>query len=254
MRGLYSHSHEYRKIFWGNRFPRISQILEGIHFGAHTCRACIHTRANTEEKIPGELFMYWFRARGYYKWSCVTIAISINRRLHTPEPRNPQKVYKMSSRASPPGVSIKCQTGPRTLTLTPFWLFSGSFDTSSTLFWHSRPGGRGRFWGQRASGLLCMAVPTAKVVVQGKIAIPFFIVQKEWLSSGSGMSVKVVHHVQGTPWKLQWWASLSKRLWRESFKNIVMGSSWCFSLPIYRPTYQLSSVSSISCYWQRCYD
>ena len=28
-------------------FPHISQILEGIHFGANACRACIRTRANT---------------------------------------------------------------------------------------------------------------------------------------------------------------------------------------------------------------
>ena len=28
-------------------FPHISQILEGIHFSANTCRACIRTRANT---------------------------------------------------------------------------------------------------------------------------------------------------------------------------------------------------------------
>ena len=64
MRGLSSHSREYRKIFLANHFPQISQILEGIHFGANTCRACICTRANAG-KIPGELFMYWFRARGY---------------------------------------------------------------------------------------------------------------------------------------------------------------------------------------------
>ena len=28
-------------------FPHISHILEGIQFGANTCRACIRTRANT---------------------------------------------------------------------------------------------------------------------------------------------------------------------------------------------------------------
>ena len=72
----------------------------GINFYANTCGACIRTRANTgkyfrggisrvlcqtlrgihsvrihaapvfapariQENIPGELFMYWFRARGY---------------------------------------------------------------------------------------------------------------------------------------------------------------------------------------------
>ena len=47
MRGLYSHSREYRKICLRDHCPHISQILEGLHFGAHTCRACIRTRANT---------------------------------------------------------------------------------------------------------------------------------------------------------------------------------------------------------------
>ena len=46
MRGLYSLSREYRKIFLRDRFPGISQILEGIHFDANTCRTCIRTRAN----------------------------------------------------------------------------------------------------------------------------------------------------------------------------------------------------------------
>ena len=63
MRDLHSHSREYRKIHLRDHFPHISQILEGIDFGANTCRACIHTRANTG-RFPGELFMYWFRARG----------------------------------------------------------------------------------------------------------------------------------------------------------------------------------------------
>ena len=34
-------------IFEGSFSANISQILEGIHFGANTCRACIRTRANT---------------------------------------------------------------------------------------------------------------------------------------------------------------------------------------------------------------
>ena len=37
----------------------------GIHCSVNTCPACICTRATTG-KIPGELFMYWFRARRYY--------------------------------------------------------------------------------------------------------------------------------------------------------------------------------------------
>ena len=50
MRGLYSHSREYRKIFWRHHFPHISEILEGLNVGANTCRACIRTRANTGKK------------------------------------------------------------------------------------------------------------------------------------------------------------------------------------------------------------
>ena len=36
-----------QETFWRDHFPHISQILEGIHFGANTCRACIRTRTNT---------------------------------------------------------------------------------------------------------------------------------------------------------------------------------------------------------------
>ena len=36
-----------RKIFLRDHFLHMSQILEGIHFGVNTCRACIHTGANT---------------------------------------------------------------------------------------------------------------------------------------------------------------------------------------------------------------
>ena len=45
-------SREYRKIFLRDHFPHISQILEGSHFGANTCRACIRTCANT-----GKIFL-----------------------------------------------------------------------------------------------------------------------------------------------------------------------------------------------------
>ena len=47
MRGLYSHSHEHRTISLRDHCLQISQILEGTHCGANTCRACIRTRANT---------------------------------------------------------------------------------------------------------------------------------------------------------------------------------------------------------------
>ena len=65
MRGLYSHSREYRKIFSRSYCPNISHIWEGIHFGGNTCRACIRTCANTGKYSWGLLIMYWFRARGY---------------------------------------------------------------------------------------------------------------------------------------------------------------------------------------------
>ena len=50
MRGLYSHSCEYRKIFLRDHLQYICQNLEGIHFGSNTCRACVPTRANTGKK------------------------------------------------------------------------------------------------------------------------------------------------------------------------------------------------------------
>ena len=46
MQGLYSHWRYYRRIFWRHHFLRISQILEGIHFGANTCHACIANTGN----------------------------------------------------------------------------------------------------------------------------------------------------------------------------------------------------------------
>ena len=43
-----------------DHFPHISQILEGIHFGANTCRACIRTRVNT----------------GKYSWRIIYVLVS----------------------------------------------------------------------------------------------------------------------------------------------------------------------------------
>ena len=43
-----------------NHSPHIGQILEGIHFGANTCRACIRTRANT----------------GNYSWRIIYVLVS----------------------------------------------------------------------------------------------------------------------------------------------------------------------------------
>ena len=62
-----------QEIFLRDHFPHISHILEGLHFGANTCRACIRTRANTG-KTPGKLFMYWFRAGG----NCYRLLFCLN--------------------------------------------------------------------------------------------------------------------------------------------------------------------------------
>ena len=92
MWGLYSHECEYRKIFLRNFFWNMYS-----HFGPcplYWYSACIHTSrvpihknilgelisvqihaahvsapAQIQENIPGELFMYWFRARGYVWWT-----------------------------------------------------------------------------------------------------------------------------------------------------------------------------------------
>ena len=60
MRGLYSHSREYRKIFLRSHFLHIRQIPEGNDSGAYTCRACIRTRANT----------------GKYSWGIIYVLVS----------------------------------------------------------------------------------------------------------------------------------------------------------------------------------
>ena len=46
-------------------FPYISQILEETHFGRIIHVAPVFAPARILEKIPGEFFMYWFRARRY---------------------------------------------------------------------------------------------------------------------------------------------------------------------------------------------
>ena len=50
-------SREYRKIFPRDHFPHVSQILEGSHFGANTCRACIRTCANTGKYFWGIIYV-----------------------------------------------------------------------------------------------------------------------------------------------------------------------------------------------------
>ena len=60
MRGLYSHSREYRKIFLRRYFPSILINSQGNSLGANTCRACIRTRANT----------------GKYSWRIIYVFVS----------------------------------------------------------------------------------------------------------------------------------------------------------------------------------
>ena len=92
MRGLHSHSRECRKIFLRDHFSHISQIVEGIHFGANTCRACIRTRANAG-KYSWQLFMYWFRARGeqtrVYPYPLGAGSARPNPKMGAPDPENP---------------------------------------------------------------------------------------------------------------------------------------------------------------------
>ena len=64
MRGLHWHSREYRKIFLRDLFPHISQILEGIHSGANTCRTCICTHANTGHKFLANYLCIGFMPGG----------------------------------------------------------------------------------------------------------------------------------------------------------------------------------------------
>ena len=48
-----------------DRFPHVSQILEGDFISVRIHVAPVFARVRIQEKTPGELFMYWFRARGY---------------------------------------------------------------------------------------------------------------------------------------------------------------------------------------------
>ena len=68
MRGLYWHSREYRKLFLRDHFPHILAkfLREFIRVRIHV--APVFAPVRIQEKIPGELFMYWFRARGYLKY------------------------------------------------------------------------------------------------------------------------------------------------------------------------------------------
>ena len=63
MQGLYSYSHEYRKMLFRNYFQICLANSGGNDFGASTCRACIRIPANTGKY--SRQIMYWFRAMGY---------------------------------------------------------------------------------------------------------------------------------------------------------------------------------------------
>ena len=60
MRGLYSHSREYRKIFSRRCFPYSCAKFLGNSFSANTCCACICTCANT----------------GKYSWRIIYVLVS----------------------------------------------------------------------------------------------------------------------------------------------------------------------------------
>ena len=120
----------------------------------------------------------------------LTMGTAIYRSLHTPEPRNPKKVSKRSSRASPPGVPKKCRKSPRTLIfdtfLTRFRVFWDFFDTFLTLR-AGRPGRTvlrlfSRFRGSRVWRLLYMAV-------QSKF--PRMFSCKQGQTSGSNITKKM---------------------------------------------------------------
>ena len=65
MRGLYSHSANTGKYFWGGISRVFCHILRGIH-SVRIHAAPVFAPARIQENISGELFMYWFRARGYF--------------------------------------------------------------------------------------------------------------------------------------------------------------------------------------------
>ena len=54
--------------------PHIGQILEGIHFGANTCRACIRTRANT----------------GKYSWRTIYVLVACQGVIKTEKLEKPK--------------------------------------------------------------------------------------------------------------------------------------------------------------------
>ena len=87
-----------------------------------------------------------FFSKVIFKSARITIALPIYRSLHTPEPRNPQKVSKSSSWASRPGVSKKCRKSPARLK-TPrdseflrrsVFTTPPKFTTLGTLFWEEK--------------------------------------------------------------------------------------------------------------------
>ena len=97
---------------------------------------------HTKRGVTMTLFILFFPASGYLETpkDCKTrenaksaCAIPIYRSLHTPEPRNPQKVSKRTSQASPSGVSKKSPNTDFVVFLTPFRVIWHFFDTFLTL-------------------------------------------------------------------------------------------------------------------------
>ena len=123
----------------------------------------------------------------------VAIGAAIYRSLHTPEPRNPQKVSKGGSRASRPGVSKKCRKVPnnpkksqKDYKISVRGLFRHFFDT---------PGREARevlfetFWGFRGSGvwrLLYMGLAHARLVA----TIHMSPLPGEWLTDQEAFNLR----------------------------------------------------------------
>ena len=64
-RGLYSLLREYRKIFLRDHFRILAKFLREF-ISVRIDVALVFASARIQEDISGELFMCWFRARGYF--------------------------------------------------------------------------------------------------------------------------------------------------------------------------------------------
>ena len=55
----------------------LCQILRGIHSVRIHAAPVVFAPARIQENIPGELFMYWFRARGYFGHTLKNIFLGV---------------------------------------------------------------------------------------------------------------------------------------------------------------------------------